>query len=101
MGKKIGIALATIVICAAFGFLFYACITTAVQNHALDKTLVKIKFSDLEEKVKNKESFILVVTQESCSHCAQYKPILKEVLLEYNLKTKKIQKKTITNEFYF
>ena len=90
MKKKIGIIFGTSIIVIAFGFLFYACAVSALHNHALNKTLEKIKFAELQEKIDNKESFILVYTQESCSHCLQYKPVLKEVLLENGLKAYEI-----------
>jgi len=50
-----------------------------------DKYLVSISLNELEEKVANKESFILVITQTDCSHCKQYKPTLKEVLNDYKI----------------
>ena len=90
MKKKIGIILGISIIVIALGFLFYACAVSALHNHALNKTLEKITFVELQEKVDNKETFILVYTQESCSHCQQYKPVLKEVLLEHDLKAYEI-----------
>lgn len=95
MKKKLGIIIGTAVIAIAFGFLMYACIVSALHNHALNKTLESIKFAELQEKIDNKESFILVYTQKSCSHCQQYKPVLKEVLLENNLKAYEIDISTI------
>ena len=42
-------------------------------------------FKELEEKIKNKESFILLISQESCSHCEDYTPKIKKVLKNNNL----------------
>lgn len=47
-----------------------------------DSRLIKLTLEELENKVKNKDSFILVITQTDCSHCISYKPTLVEVLEE-------------------
>ena len=46
----------------------------------------------------NKDTFILVITQTKCSHCAQYKPVLKEVLYEYNLKAYEIDQEKLSKK---
>lgn len=48
-------------------------------------SLVDIKVSDLESKIENKDTFILVLSQTGCSHCEQYLPELDRTLLEYDL----------------
>ncbi|MCI8547383.1 MAG: thioredoxin family protein [Bacilli bacterium] len=47
--------------------------------------LQRVDFKELEEKIKNKESFILLISQESCSHCEDYTPKIKKVLKNNNL----------------
>lgn len=47
-----------------------------------DSRLIKLTLEELESMIKNKESFILVITQTDCSHCIAYKPTLVEVLEE-------------------
>ena len=47
--------------------------------------LQRVDFKELEEKIKNKESFILLISQESCSHCEDYTPKMKKVLKNNNL----------------
>lgn len=49
-------------------------------------SLVNIRVSDLENKIKNKDTFILVLSQTGCSHCEQYLPELERTLKEYDLK---------------
>ena len=39
-----------------------------------------------EQKINNKDSFVLVFTQDGCSHCESYAPVLKEVSNKYNIK---------------
>ena len=97
MKKKTMIFLGTAVIVAAFGFLTFAMVSEGLTNAAKEKTLISINFSELEKKIENKDTFILVITQKQCSHCAEYKPVLKDVLYEYNLKAYELDQKSLTN----
>ena len=38
------------------------------------------------EKVKNKDSFVVLFSQTTCSHCADFKPKLEKVANEFNIK---------------
>ncbi len=98
MKKKIGIIIGFAVILLAFGFLGYAVIVSAMDTVAKDKTLVELSYKELEKKLNNKDTFILVITQTKCSHCAQYKPVLKEVLYEYNLKAYEIDQEKLSKK---
>ena len=60
--------------------------------------LVSISLNELEEKVANKESFILVITQKDCSHCATYKPVLTEVLEEYKITAYELDEQEFNEE---
>lgn len=96
MKKKTMIILGTAVIVAAFGFLIFAMVSEGMTNAAKDKTLISINFNELEKKINNKDTFILVLTQKQCSHCVEYKPVLKEVLYEYDLKAYELDQNTLT-----
>ena len=96
MKKKTMIFLGTTIIVAAFGFLIFAMVSEGITNAAKDKTLISISFNELQKKIEKKDTFILVLTQKQCSHCAEYKPVLKEVLYEYNLKAYELDQKTLT-----
>ena len=98
MKKKIGIIIGFAIILLAFGFLGYAVIVSAMDTVAKDKTLVELSYNELEKKLNNKDTFILVITQTKCSHCAQYKPVLKEVLYEYNLKAYEIDQEKLSKK---
>lgn len=61
----------------------------------------EIKYDNLIEKVNNKDSFVLLVSQTICDHCKNYKPLLREVAddnkvmvyyIEVDLLTKEQQK---------
>ncbi len=47
--------------------------------------LIDITVSDLENKITNKDTFILVISQTGCPHCEQYIPELNRTLKEVNL----------------
>ncbi len=85
MKNKIIKILIIIVVVVAIGSLIIASIFLNRKQNDLDKHLVELNFSELQEKIDNKETFLLVITQTTCSHCAEYKPVLKETLAEYDL----------------
>lgn len=97
MKKKILIAGGILLISLSIIGLIYAGVTLNKKTQDEDNHLISLKFSEVEKKVNNKETFILLLSQESCSHCAQYKPILKKVLakndiIAYELKIDKLTK---------
>ena len=47
-----------------------------------ESNVVSITVSDLETKINNKETFVLVISQTGCSHCEQYLPELDRTLKE-------------------
>ena len=49
-----------------------------------ESKLVNISVTELENKINNKETFILVISQTGCSHCEQYLPELDRTLNEIN-----------------
>ncbi len=59
--------------------------------------LKRISYNDFKEMLNNKENFILIVSQEGCSHCEEYSPRIKKILKEnsitaYNLNITYISK---------
>lgn len=57
-----------------------------VADKLMNKSyLNKIGYDEIIEKVDNKESFILLVSQTTCSHCMSYKPKLDKVAKEYKV----------------
>ncbi len=67
------------------------------DNPNIGEGLVVIEVDDLENMVNNKETFILVYSSDYCSHCIEYKPILKKVLNDYNLTAYEIKSDNIGN----
>ena len=81
---KIKIFLITIIGIIAIGGIFY---TSNKKIHKDDKksNVVLINYSELEKKVNNKDDFVLVITQEGCSHCKNYTPVIEKVSKKYNI----------------
>ena len=47
--------------------------------------LKEIKYNEVVEKIDNKESFVLLLSQTTCSHCMDFKPKLARVAKKYKL----------------
>ena len=45
----------------------------------------EIKYKEVIEKIENDESFILVISQTTCTHCASFKPKMASVARDYKL----------------
>ena len=65
-------------------FLFVAFILTT--GCSTSKSITNLKYSDFQKKIANKESFILEVMQDGCSHCESFTPKFDKVLTEYKVK---------------
>lgn len=59
-------------------FLFTGC-------ESEDKYLKNLSYNELNTKLENKETFFFVVTQDGCSHCEDFLPVLKKVLNQYEV----------------
>ena len=47
--------------------------------------LNKISYNDVIEKIEDKESFILLISQTTCTHCMSYKPKLEEIANKHKI----------------
>lgn len=59
------------------------CLTLTGCKKGVD--LIEINYDELADKIENKDSFVLYVGSSSCSHCANFKPILEKVINKYKL----------------
>lgn len=61
--------------------IFILILVFLIINTINNKTgeLKKITYKQIEEKVENKESFVLIVSRSNCSHCMSYKPKVEEI----------------------
>ena len=44
-----------------------------------------LSYSELKEKMNNKDTFFFVVIKDGCQYCEKFVPIVEEVLDEYNI----------------
>ena len=58
----------------------------------------EINFDELEEKIDNKDSFILEIIQTGCSHCEEFSPRFKAVLKTNNLEAYSLNIYNLNNE---
>ena len=58
----------------------------------------EINFDELEEKINNKDSFILEIIQTGCSHCEEFSPRFKAVLKTNNLEAYSLNIYNLNNE---
>ena len=98
MKKKALISIAIIIILGAIIAIIFAGIKMHQNQVNQDKHLIKLSFDDLNDKLNNKDTFILVITQTNCSHCKEYKPNLKKVLADYDIYAYEIEQDTLTSE---
>ena len=99
MNKKNNIILTIAII------LFIGLIIFLVINHEEVKTgaLEELTYKEVQEKIDNKEDFVIVLSQTTCSHCAEYKPTIKQIAKKHKItiyyldydKYKKQEKKII------
>lgn len=95
--KVIGIIAIIVIISAIIGLIYASSVLKGKENN-LDKRLIDLKYSELQEKIDNKDSFILVVSKTDCEHCIAYKPVLKEVLADHDLTAYEIRIDTLSKE---
>ena len=68
--------------------------------------LIALNYKQVQSKNKNKDSFILIASASTCSHCAEYKPKLIKIAkeykiniyyIDYDLESSKDQKEFLSN----
>lgn len=62
--------------------------------------LTQIKYDEVIKKVQNKDSFVLLISQTTCSHCKNFKPKLSEVAKEYKLNIYYIEVDLLSEDEY-
>jgi len=71
------------------------CVLLFIVGKKYDNTsysnIIDLDYVGLKEKLDNKDTFVLSLTQTSCTHCKAFLPVLNEVGQEYNLTFYKIE----------
>lgn len=65
-----------------------------------EKHLIKLEYNEIIEKIENKENFVLCLSATECVHCQSYKPKLKKIAKEYDIKIYYSDIDTFTDEEY-
>jgi len=80
MNKKKNI----IIICISSILLVLIIIGLLLYNKNVG--LEKINYEKVNELIEQEETFVLCISRTTCSHCDDFKPKLKEVANDYNIK---------------
>lgn len=79
MAKKMILFLSILIL--FFSILFYA----TTKNEKNTSLVTFITMSTLKEKLENKDSFVLILSQDGCSHCEAYLKTVDKVISKYNV----------------
>ena len=71
-----------------------------IDNVIANKYFNKISYDEIVEKLDNKDSFVLLISQTTCSHCATYKPKLKKVAKKYKVDVHYIDVDKLSDDEY-
>ena len=83
-----------------FKYLFIVLVLFLTVGCSKSSGLENISYSEYKELISNKESFVLEVMRDGCSHCKTLKPRLENVASEYNLDIKVINLAHLSDEDY-
>ena len=72
------IVISVIVLVAGAAFLF-------LSKNLKTEGVKELNINEFKEKIDNKDSFILVVTQDGCQHCEAYLPVIRKIGNKYNI----------------
>ncbi len=65
-----------------------------------EEHIIEISLDEFKEKIANKETFVIYIGNESCSHCVAYLPILKSVLDEYDITIYHLDNSKLSDDEY-
>lgn len=63
-------------------------------------TYTEITFDEYAKMIENEETFILLMGQPSCSHCADFKPTIEKVIKKYQIEVKYIDISKLSDKEY-
>ena len=82
----------TVIICAAIWFIGKG------FNKPEYPYIHELTFNELESKLDNQDSFILIITQTGCSHCEAYLPVVQSVSNKYKVDFYILNRTNISDE---
>lgn len=70
-----------------------------IADRVLSKSYLKeLKYDEVIEKIENKDNFVLLISQTTCTHCISYKPKLEEVANKYKINIYYIESNLLNDE---
>lgn len=72
-------------IIVVIAIILIAFILIATLSNTNKANLISLTYKQVEEKIDNEDSFILVVSQSTCTHCTTYKPKLEKISNDYDI----------------
>ena len=64
------------------------------------KEYTELSYIDLENKLNNKDSFVLLIGSDTCSACASYEKTMQEVMKDTNVEIFYVNLNALSNEDY-
>ena len=70
-----------------------------IADRILSKSYFKeLKYDEVIDKIENKDSFVLLISQTTCTHCISYKPKLEEVANKHKIYIYYIESNLLNDE---
>ena len=99
--KKIILMLTSLFLITGCGnnsvFKNYEVVNKSSEKHT---TTIELTYDEYETKIKNKDSFVLLMWQTGCSHCISFEPTLNKIISYYNLEIYSINLKNVSDYEY-
>lgn len=99
--KKIILMLTSLFLITGCGnnsvFKNYEVVNKSSEKHT---TTIELTYDEYETKIKNKDSFVLLMWQTGCSHCISFEPTLNKIISYYNLEIYSINLANIIDDEY-
>lgn len=99
--KKIILMLTSLFLITGCGnnsvFKNYEVVNKSSEKHT---TTIELTYDEYETKIKNKDSFVLLMWQTGCSHCISFEPTLNKIISYYNLEIYSINLANISEDEY-
>lgn len=73
---------------------------TIIITYGNKSNLIELNYNEVLEKIENKEDFVLCISATDCVHCQDYKPKLKKISKEYDIKIYYINRDKLNDKEY-
>ena len=91
--NKINLVIVLVVVLIIGTILFIV-----LANNSKTEFVKLIDINQFKEKIDNKDRFILVITQEGCTHCKSYIPTITKIGREHNITFYEMDEKKWSDE---